>query len=259
MSESRPFVRVERRGAVGIAALDRPDKRNALDLPTRAALAAAIIELVKDASIGAIVVTGSDKVFAAGADVGLLAEQDAAGVLALDFRQYWAPLLACTKPLVAAVSGMALGAGCELAMMCDFIVADASARFGQPEIRLGIIPGAGGTQRLVRTVGKQVAAMMVLTGEPISGERAFQLGLVADLAESGATLTRAVELADKAAAMAPLAMKAARRVLAEGPDLPLGDALARENGEFVALFDTEDQTEGMRAFLEKRAPRYQGK
>ena len=255
----RPFVRVERRGAVGVVALDRPEKRNALDLPTRTALASALVELDADPAIGAIVVTGSDKVFAAGADVGLLADQDASGVVALDFRKYWAPLLVCTKPVIAAVSGMALGAGCELAMMCDFIVADSTARFGQPEIRLGIIPGAGGTQRLVRTVGKQVAALMVLTGEPITGERAYQLGLVAELAEVGLTLVRAVELAERAAAMAPLAMKAARRVLFEGPDLPLAEALERENREFVALFDTEDQTEGMRAFLEKRQPRYQGR
>jgi enoyl-CoA hydratase/carnithine racemase len=156
------------------------------------------------------------------------------------------------------VSGFALGAGCELALMCDIIVADPSARFGQPEIGVGIMPGAGGTQRLVRTVGKQVASLMLLTGEPLTGERAFQLGLAATLAENGPALATALQLAAKIARMPVKAVAAIRRSLRLGADLPLEAALALENREFLLLFDTADKSEGMRAFLEKRRPQFNG-
>ena len=154
------------------------------------------------------------------------------------------------------MSGFALGAGCELALMCDIIVADPSARFGQPEIGVGIMPGAGGTQRLLRTVGKQVASLMLLATEPLTGERAFQLGLVAALAENGQALATALPLAAKIAGMPAKAAAAIRRTLRLGADLPLEAALALENREFLLLFDTADKTEGMRAFLEKRRPQF---
>ena len=163
------------------------------------------------------------------------------------------------KPVIAAVSGPALGAGCELALMCDFIVADTSARLGQPELAVGIMPGAGGTQRLVRSVGKQVASMMLLCGEPLSGERAWQLGLVADLVPPEQLQARALALARRAAGMPPKAVAATRRVLRQGADLPLDAALALENREFLLLFDTDDKTEGMRAFLDKRKPDFKGR
>jgi enoyl-CoA hydratase/carnithine racemase len=143
--------------------------------------------------------------------------------------------------------------------MCDFIVADASARFGQPELAVGIMPGAGGTQRLVRAVGKQVASLMLMTGEPLTGERAYQLGLVAELAAEGQALPRALELARKASRMPPKAIEATKRVLRQGADLPLDAALALENREFLLLFDTADKTEGMRAFLDKRKPVFNGR
>ncbi|WP_048440319.1 enoyl-CoA hydratase-related protein [Caenimonas sp. SL110] len=251
-------VLVQRDGAVGIVTLNRPDKRNALDLTMRGAIAAAFAQLEADAAIKCIVVTGSDTVFAAGADLNLLVDKGSQAVADIDLGQYWAPVATSRKPVIAAVSGFALGAGCELALMCDFIVADATARFGQPELGVGIMPGAGGTQRLIRTLGKQVASLMLMTGEAITGERAHQLGLVADLAPEGQVLARALELARKAARMPPKAVAATKRVLKQGADLPLDAALALENREFLLLFDTADKTEGMRAFLDKRKPQFNG-
>jgi len=251
-------VLVRREGAVGVVTLNRPEKRNALDLTLRDAIAQAVATLDGDAEVRAIVIAGGASVFAAGADLSLLVDKGAQQVADIDLGRFWAPVANCRKPVIAAVSGFALGAGCELAMMCDFIVADASARFGQPELAVGIMPGAGGTQRLVRTVGKQVASMLLLTGEQLSGERAFQLGLVAELAEPGQALSRAMELAKKAARMPPKAIAATRRVLRQGADLPLDAALALENREFLLLFDTTDKTEGMQAFLDKRKPEFKG-
>jgi len=252
-------VLIQRDGAVATVILNRPDKRNALDLVMRAAIADAIVTLEREVDIRAIVITGSPSVFAAGADLNLLVDKGAQDVAGIDLGQYWAPLVTCSRPVIAAVSGFALGAGCELAMMCDFIVADASARFGQPELTVGIMPGAGGTQRLVRAVGKQVAGLMLLAGELLTGERAYQLGLVADLAPAGASLARAQELAKKVSRMPPKAVAATRRVLRQGADLPLDAALALENREFLLLFDTADKTEGIRAFLDKRKPEFKGK
>jgi enoyl-CoA hydratase/carnithine racemase len=252
------LVLVSRDGAVALVTLNRPAKRNALDLPMRGAISRAIRSLDADAGVRAIVITGGEEVFAAGADLNLLVDKGSQDVADLDLGQYWAPVANCRKPLIAAVSGFALGAGCELALMCDFIVADASARLGQPELAVGIMPGAGGTQRLVRTVGKQVASFMLMTGEQLTAERAFQLGLVADLAPQGQAVTRAIELARKAARMPPKAIDATKRVLRHGSDLPLDSALALENREFLLLFDTQDKSEGMRAFLEKRKPEFKG-
>ncbi len=251
-------VLIERNGAVATLVLNRPARRNALDITMRAAIADAITSLSQDASVRAIVITGNSTVFAAGADLNMLVEKDAKGMAELDLAQYWAPVANCPKPVIAAVSGFALGAGCELAMMCDFIVADPTARFGQPELAVGIMPGAGGTQRLVRTVGKQVASMLLMTGEMLEGKRAHELGLVAVLAAEGGALEKAQALALKAARMPPLAVIATKRVLREGSDLPLDTALALEKSEFLQLFDTQDKTEGMRAFLEKRKPVFTG-
>jgi enoyl-CoA hydratase/carnithine racemase len=258
LASSEPPVLVRREGAVGVVVLNRPDKRNALDLAMRGAIAQAVAALDGDAAVRTIVITGSSTVFAAGADLNLLVDKGAQQVAEIDLGRYWAPVANCSKPTIAAVSGFALGAGCELALMCDFIVADPNARFGQPELAVGIMPGAGGTQRLVRSVGKQVAGMMLLAGEAISAERAFQLGLVADLAAPGEALERALQLAVKASRMPPKAVAATRRVLRQGADLPLDAALAIENREFLLLFDTADKTEGMRAFLDKRKPEFKG-
>ena len=259
MTASTPdLVRVEREGAVALLTLNRPDKRNALDLAMRAAIADAFRAQDADATVQAIVITGGEGIFAAGADLNLLVDKGAQDVADLDLGQYWAPVAGCRKPVIAVVSGFALGAGCELALMADFIVADMTARLGQPELAVGIMPGAGGTQRLVRAVGRQVASLMLLTGEPLTGERAFQLGLVAELVEPAQLRLRAMELARKAARMPPKAVQATRRVLRQGADLPLDAALALEHREFLLLFDTADKTEGMRAFLDKRKPVFKG-
>lgn len=252
-------VLLSREGTVGVLTLNRPEKRNALDLTMRAAIAEAVRELEADAEVRAIVVTGGESVFAAGADLNLLVDKGAQDVADIDLGQYWGPLANARKPAIAAVNGFALGAGCELALMCDFIVADMGARLGQPELAVGIMPGAGGTQRLVRSVGKQVASLMLMTAEPLTGERAFQLGLVAELAPQGQALARAMELARKAARMPPKAIEATKRALRQGADLPLEAGLALENREFLLLFDTEDKTEGMRAFLDKRKPQFTGR
>lgn len=256
MSEA---VLISRDAAVATITLNRPEKRNALDLSLRAAIAAAVTELEKDPAILAIVITGGNEVFAAGADLNLLADKGSQDVAEIDLGQYWAPLAKAQKPVIAAVSGFALGAGCELVMMCDMIVADSTARFGQPESRVGIMPGAGGTQRLIRAVGKAVASMMLMSGEAITGERAYQLGLISDLAEDGQALARAQQLAKSASKMPSKAIRAIKRTLATGADLPLDAALNLENREFLLLFDTEDKTEGMTAFLEKRKAVFTGK
>lgn len=253
---SSPIV-IKRLERVAVLRLDREEKRNALDLTMRAAIAAAICELECDARVAVIVITGGDKVFAAGADLNLLVDKGAQDVADLDLGQYWLPLQRCRKPVIAAVSGFALGAGCELAMMCDVIVADRSARFGQPEVRVGIMPGAGGSQRLLRAVGKPVASLLLMTGATLDAARAAQLGLVSELVEEGDALTRALTLAHDIAGMPAKALRAIKRSLALGADQPLEVALALENREFLLLFDTHDKHEGMRAFLDKRAPNYE--
>jgi len=252
-------VLVEREDAVGILTLCRPEKRNALTLDMRAALAEGVRELDGDPAIRALIITGSGGVFAAGADLRLLVDLGSRAVRDLDLGQYWQPLRDCAKPVIAAVSGFALGAGCELAMLCDIVLADATARFGQPEARVGIMPGAGGTQRLVRAIGKAASSLLLMTGEICTAERAAAWGLISELVVDRPVLDRAHELAKASAELAPQALAAIKRTLAVGADLPLDDALALEHREFLGLFDTEDKTEGMRAFLAKRKPEFTGR
>ncbi len=252
-------VLIGRDAGVGIVTLNRPEKRNALDLSLRAAIAAAVTELAADDSVRAIVITGGEKIFAAGADLNLLVNKGAQEVADIDLGQYWAPVANCQKPVIAAVNGFALGAGCELAMMCDVIIADSKAQFGQPEARVGIMPGAGGTQRLVRAVGKAVASLMLVCGENLKAERAERLGLISEMTAEGQALPRAIELAQVAAKLPPKAVRAIKQTLAQGADLPLAAALQLENREFLLLFDTADKTEGMTAFLEKRSAEFTGK
>ncbi|MCO6056007.1 enoyl-CoA hydratase-related protein [Pseudomonas sp. MOB-449] len=254
---NQPLVRLERPEAgVALLTLNRPDVRNALNLALRAELARQVRHLGDCTETRVIVITGGDRVFAAGAD---LAELVDAGPLQLQQRrleQYWQALARCRKPLIAAVNGLALGGGCELAMHCDLIVAGASARFAQPEVRLGIMPGAGGTQRLLRAVGKFQALRMLFFGCTVDAREALAMGLASEVADDA--LPRALQLAAELTCLPPLALEQIKEVVRDGAELPLEQALALERRAFQLLFDSHDQKEGMRAFLEKRTPEYLG-
>jgi enoyl-CoA hydratase len=251
--EERPVPRV------ALLRIHRPEARNAINLEVRQALAERLRALATDAEIGAVVVTGDAKAFAAGADVKLLAERSSKQVAELELEKLWAPIEQFPKPFLAAVEGFALGAGCELAMHADLIVAAETARFGLPEVKLGIMPGAGGTQRLTRAIGKFAALRLLLTGDMFSGTRAYELGLASEVVPEGNALPRALDLASQIAALPPLALAAIKRAALEGPEQPLPQALAMERSLFQSLFDTQDQKEGMRAFLEKRPAKFEGK
>jgi enoyl-CoA hydratase len=253
------FILNEVEGPVGVITLNRPKVLNALSPELIAEVTAALREHEADPTVGAVVLTGGPKVFAAGADIGDMAERGPVEQLQRDQTGRWAGIAAFTKPLLAAVNGYALGGGCELALMCDLIVAGDSARFGQPEINLGIIAGAGGTQRWPRTAGKYVAMEVNLTGQPISARRAFQLGLVNKVVPAEMTVAVAKRLAAQLAAKPPLAARMAKESVNAAYELPLQQGLAAERRNFYFLFATEDQKEGMRAFLEKRKGEFKGR
>jgi enoyl-CoA hydratase len=205
------------------------------------------------------VLTGGPKVFAAGADIGDMAERSPVDQLRRDQTGRWLKVTSFTKPLIAAVNGYALGGGCEIALMCDLIVAGDSARFGQPEINLGIIAGAGGTQRWTRTAGKYIAMEINLTGQPITALRAYQLGLVNRVVPAEVTIEVAKQVARQIASRAPVAARLAKEAINQALETPLSEGLLVERKNFYFLFATEDQKEGMKAFLEKRKPVFKGK
>jgi enoyl-CoA hydratase/carnithine racemase len=252
-------VRAERQGAVGIVTLDRPERRNALSPQVMEQLAAAVEQLDGDGEIRCIVIAGSDEVFAAGADIKAMAERSFQDVIEHSTISFWQRIAACRTPLIAAVSGFALGGGCELALMCDMIVASESAEFGQPEITLGIIPGGGGTQRLARVIGKQRAMELVLTGRRIDAAEAQRLGFVNVVAPRNRWLEHAVELAEVVARRPPLAVKLAKQAVLAADEMPLAAGLAHERRLYELAMATEDRAEGMAAFLEKRRPEFRGR
>jgi enoyl-CoA hydratase/carnithine racemase len=252
-------VRTERREAVGVLTLDRPEKRNALSPELMEELATALEAFDADTDVRCIVIAGSDEVFAAGADIKAMSERTFQQALEASTAAYWHRIAACRTPLIAAVSGFALGGGCELALLCDMIVASETAEFGQPEITLGIIPGAGGTQRLARTIGKQRAMDLVLTGRRIGAAEAHQLGLVNRLASKEDWLEQAIELAQIVARRPPLAAKLAKQAVLAAEEMALSAALAHERRLYELTMATEDRLEGMHAFLEKRKPQFKGR
>jgi enoyl-CoA hydratase len=252
-------ILVEREDRVVIVTLNRPKVRNALSPELIAELSQALAAAEGDPGVGAAVLTGGPRVFAAGADISDMAERTMVEQLTRDQIGPWAQIASFTKPLIAAVNGYALGSGCELALMCDLIIAGDSARFGQPEINLGIIPGAGGTQRWPRTAGKYVAMEAVLLGAPIAAQRAYQLGLVNKVVPAEVTIEVATDLARALASKAPVALRLAKESVSQALETPLQEGLAAERKSFYFLFGTEDQKEGMRAFLEKRKPEFKGR
>ena len=243
---------------VCVIRLNRPKVRNALNTELRQKLADIFIQLNDDPQIKAIVLTGGDKVFAAGADINDFLTAKTVDVYLRHSERYWDAITDCRKPIIAAVNGYALGGGCELAMHADIIVAGKSAKFGQPEIKIGLMPGAGGTQRLFRVIGKHKAMKLILTGDMISADAADQMGLVSEVVEDEATIKRAIEIAEQLAGYSPIALTQIKEVANLGEDMPLQAALALERKAFQILFDTEDQKEGAKAFLEKRSAEYKG-
>ncbi|MER1966871.1 enoyl-CoA hydratase [Castellaniella sp. GW247-6E4] len=255
MSES--LVKVEVRGRVGILTLNRPQVLNALNNAVIDELAAAVAAFEADDGIGAMVLTGSEKAFAAGADIGAMAEWSYMDVYKANYLGgNWDALRHIRKPIIAAVAGYALGGGCELAMLCDFIIAADNARFGQPEIKLGVIPGYGGTQRLPRAVGKAKAMDLVLTARMMDAAEAERAGLVSRVVAPERLLDEAIEAATVIAAMSLPSVMMAKECVNRAFEASLDESLLFERRNFHALFASEDQKEGMRAFVEKRKPNF---
>lgn len=243
---------------IAVLCLNRPDARNALNQESRKQLALHFESLGRDPAIRCLIVTGGNKVFAAGADLREIAEASAIEMHQRQVHRLWKAISDCPKPVIAAVNGYALGGGCELAMHADIIVAGKNAQFGQPEIKVGIMPGAGGTQRLTRAIGKFKAMKLLLTGQPISGEEAFAMGLASEVVDDENVQNRALEIANLIASMPPLAATQIKEVLLAGQDASLEAALMLERKAFHLLFASHDQKEGMAAFFEKRSPHYIG-
>ena len=252
-------VAAEVRDRVGVARLDRPEVRNALSAELMEELASQLEAWDGDPEIGCIVVSGNDEYFAAGADIKAMAERSFQDALTAPSAAFWPRLAALRKPLVAAVSGYALGGGCELALACDMIVASESAEFGQPEILLGIIPGGGGTQRLARVMGKQQAMELVLTGRRVNAMEAFRLGIVNRVSDATSWYDDAIELAQVVARRPPLAVRLGKQAVLAAEETPLTAGLDQERRLYELAMATEDRVEGMNAFLEKRKPDFKGR
>jgi enoyl-CoA hydratase len=252
------LVQVEKSDPIAILRLNRPKALNALSPAMLAALCEALESLGTTPEVRAIVITGDERAFAAGADIQAMRDWSSQDVERADTIAYWRRLRAIARPLIAAVQGYAYGGGCELALNCDLIVAADNASFAQPEIKLGIMPGAGGTQRLAKALGPYRAMELILTGESLSARDAFAWGLVNRLVPPERCLAEAVELARLIAARPPIAVRLAREAVRQGVETTLREGLAVERSNFTSLFDTHDQAEGMAAFLEKRPPEFRG-
>jgi enoyl-CoA hydratase/carnithine racemase len=252
-------VTAELRGPVGIARLNRPDAMNALSDELLLLLGEIVEAWDADPEVRCIVIAGSDEYFAAGADIKAMRDRSFQDAMVTVSARFWPRLAATSTPLIAAVSGFALGGGCELALHCDMIVASETAEFGQPEILLGIIPGAGGTQRLARTAGKQLAMELVLTGKRIDAHEAHRIGIVNKVAGSKEWLDAAVELAEVVARRPPVAVRLGKQAVLAAEETGLSAGLAQERRLYELAMATEDRVEGMTAFIEKRRPDFRGR
>lgn len=255
------FILVDKQVApfVGLIQLNRPKELNALNLQLMGEIKVALLDFDEDENIRAIVITGNERAFAAGADIKQMAGRTAIDMLKIDQFSTWDSIRKTKKPIIAAVSGFALGGGCELCMLCDMIVASETAQFGQPEINIGVMPGAGGTQRLTRAVGKARAMEMVLTGNFISAEEAREAGLINKVVPVQLYLDEAIKLGQKIAEKSPIAVQMAKESVLKAFDTGLQEGLFFERKNFYMLFATEDQKEGMAAFVEKRKPDFKNK
>ena len=249
-------ILVERRGRVGLVTLNRPQALNALDRTTLEELVSAVSAMDTDPGVGAVVITGSGKAFAAGADIKEMADKGYLEMYDADWFRGWEDLTRLRIPLIAAVSGFALGGGCELAMMCDFIIAGDNAKFGQPEINLGVVPGMGGSQRLTRAVGKAKAMDMILTGRFIDAAEAERSGLVARVVPAADTVEEALKAAEVIASKSKPAAMLAKEAVNAAFETGLAQGVLFERRLFHSLFASEDQKEGMAAFTEKRQPEF---
>ena len=256
---SQQHIIVETRGRVGVIRLNRPQALNALNSEMIGEIAAAVDAFEADAAIGCMVVTGSDKAFAAGADIKEMAAKTYMEAFMSDFAATWDRVAHARKPVIAAVAGFALGGGCELAMQCDLIIAADTARFGQPEIKLGIIPGIGGTQRLTRAVGKAKAMDLILTGRMMDAAEAERAGLVARVVPAADLMAEAMKAAEAVAALSLPSVMVAKEAVNRAFEVSLAEGVAFERRVFHALFATEDQKEGMAAFVEKRPAKFRNR
>lgn len=246
-------------GLVGVVTLNRPKVLNALNSELMAQLASQLETFDKDDNIRVIVLAGSERAWAAGADIGDMAEQSMLSMYQRDQFATWDRIKRIKKPIVAAVSGFALGGGCELMMLCDIVIASDTAQIGQPEINVGVMPGAGGTQRLTRAVGKAAAMDVILTGRFLSANEALAAGLVSRVVPREHFLTEALRIAHEMAAKGPIALRLAKEAVLKAQEMNLSEGLEHERKLFYMLFATEDQKEGMLAFVEKRKPNFKGR
>ncbi len=253
------LILTSKEGSCALVQLNRPDVLNAINIELMTGLVDALEALDADPEVRVIILTGNEKAFAAGADIKEMAGAGAVEMLLRDQFARWDRIRKIKKPLIAAVSGFALGGGCELAMTCDMIIASESARFGQPEISIGVIPGAGGTQRLTRAVGKGIAMEMILTGKMISAEEALRIGLVNAVVPVETYLEEAKALAREIASRPPVAVLLAKEAVLKAFDTTIEGGLEFERKNFYLLFASEDQKEGMKAFAEKRKPDWKGR
>lgn len=253
------FVSRSTQDAVAVITLSRPARRNALNLQVKQELVDALEAALADEAVAVIVLTGAGGYFVAGTDIGEMADMRPIDHVVHRSGRLFDVVRNATKPVIAAVEGYALGGGCELALACDLVIAAEDARFGQPEIKVGIMPGAGGTQRLLRTAGRYKTALWALTGDMIPAQDAYAANMVSTLVPAGQALASACEIAQRIARMPPLAVQAIREALRLGADVPLETGLSLERRLFERLFDSQDQTEGMRAFMEKRVAQFSGR
>ena len=255
---TRQGIRVEKTGGYAVVSLNRPQFRNALSFGLISEIADALADMDGDSGVGAVVIAGDEKAFSGGADVREMADNSVVTFTKNDYFAVWDRIGTFRKPLIAAVEGYALGGGCELAMACDIVVASEQAKFGQPEINLGIMPGAGGTQRLTRAAGKHKAMYYILTGDQFSAAEAERLGIASVVVPAGKAMSEACRIASAIASKPAVAVIMAKRAVRQAADEGLKEGMMYERALFYSLFGTHDQKEGMDAFLKKRKPEFRG-